>query len=78
MEIWVGEKVSLLCGEWATLKLQVIQLPPPHPHPHPHPTFSLLTFEAQEHLALKQPNKRATGRRGVTERKGVGECVKDG
>lgn len=48
---------------------------PPH-YCHP-PAVSPLIHTAREHLALKETNKRATGRRGVSKRKGVGECVKD-
>ncbi|KAA8582443.1 hypothetical protein FQN60_006114 [Etheostoma spectabile] len=41
------------------------------PSPLPLSPVSLLILAAQEHLALKQPNKRATGRRGGSERKGM-------
>lgn len=47
------------------------------PHYCRPPAVSPLIHTAREHLALKETNKRATGRRGVSKRKGVGECVKD-
>lgn len=49
----VGEKVRRLCS--CSNATSHLVTPPPPPSP-------LLILAAQEHLALKQPNKRATGR----------------
>lgn len=56
-----GWREILLCGEWVALKLQVIRRPlPPLPRLRHRPRVSLLVLAAaQEHLALKQPNKKS-------------------